>query len=188
MSRDEILRRIKQNKPELKPLRFEDETAISSRPSMYKDFIKNLHKVGAKTLEINEKTDPELYLLKHYPDAIDFTKEEQKSQYPPDFSNDKPDKLETIILEGQFGVSENGAIWLNDFDFQNRIIPFISKHLIIKLKKESLVANMHEAYKRIDIGNTGFGVFISGPSKTADIEQSLVYGAHGPVQLFVCLY
>ena len=33
----------------------------------------------------------------------------------------------------------------------------------------------------------GFATFIAGPSKTADIEQSLVLGAHGPISLTVFL-
>lgn len=46
---------------------------------------------------------------------------------------------------------------------------------------------MHEAYKRIDTGEYGYGVFISGPSKTADIEQALVMGAHGARSVTVIL-
>ena len=37
--------------------------------------------------------------------------------------------------------------------------------------------NMHEAYDRIQMGDYGYGCFISGPSKTADIAQALVLGA-----------
>ena len=92
------------------------------------------------------------------------------------------------VFPGNFGVAENGAIWLEDKDLPNRIDPFITEHLFIKLNMQEIVPTMQEAYRRIDLKGTGFGVFISGPSKTADIEQSLVYGAHGAKEMTVLIY
>lgn len=60
---------------------------------------------------------------------------------------------------------------------KERAVCFISEELVILLSKSNVVNNMHEAYKRIKMTNYGYGVFISGPSKTADIEQALVMGA-----------
>jgi L-lactate dehydrogenase complex protein LldG len=90
-------------------------------------------------------------------------------------------------LQGNFGVAENGAVWLEDKDLPHRIVPFITQHLILALDTDKIVATMQDAYQRIDLKSTGYGVFISGPSKTADIEQSLVYGAHGAKELTVVL-
>jgi L-lactate dehydrogenase complex protein LldG len=69
----------------------------------------------------------------------------------------------------------------------NRILPFICQHLVLVIRAGSLVSNLHEAYRTIEVGREGYGVFIAGPSKTADIEQSLVIGAHGARSLLVYL-
>ena len=96
--------------------------------------------------------------------------------------------VEVAILRGQFGVAENGAIWLTDADIgQHRVLPFIAQHLVLILDKSHVVSNMHDAYRLLKLTETGFGVFIAGPSKTADIEQSLVIGAHGARSLVVYL-
>ena len=93
--------------------------------------------------------------------------------------------LDYAFIKGEIGVAENGAIWLSDINCKNRLLPFICKQLCLVVAEKSIVANMHEAYQVIKIDETGFGVFISGPSKTADIEQSLVIGAHGALGLTV---
>jgi L-lactate dehydrogenase complex protein LldG len=95
------------------------------------------------------------------------------------------DGLEVAILQGQFGVAENGAIWLTDENLGHRALPFITEHLVIVLDRGNIVANMHEGYAKIGDQPSGFGLFIAGPSKTADIEQSLVIGAHGAKSLRV---
>lgn len=103
-------------------------------------------------------------------------------------SIDDPHHLEAIdfaVLPGQFAVAENGAIWVTDERLKHRAIYFIVQHLALVLPASQIVHNLHEAYARLTIGRSSLGVFISGPSKTADIEQSLVIGAHGPRSLTV---
>jgi L-lactate dehydrogenase complex protein LldG len=99
-----------------------------------------------------------------------------------------PHQLESVdwaVMPGEFGVAENGAIWVTDAGIKHRAIYFIVQHLALVLPTGEIVHNMHEAYERVTVGNSSLGVFISGPSKTADIEQSLVIGAHGPRSLTV---
>ena len=68
-----------------------------------------------------------------------------------------------------------------------RAAALLAQHLIVLVDASTLVPTLHEAYARIALGETGFGWFLCGPSKTADIEQSLVLGAHGPRRLSLVL-
>jgi L-lactate dehydrogenase complex protein LldG len=86
--------------------------------------------------------------------------------------------LDFVVLPGEFGVAENAAVWVHgDSLGRHRAVFVIAKHLALVVPVNQIVSNMHEAYKRVVLGS--YGLFISGPSKTADIEQSLVIGAHG---------
>jgi L-lactate dehydrogenase complex protein LldG len=88
--------------------------------------------------------------------------------------------VEVAILPARLGVAENGAVWITDHEMRQRALPFICQHLAVVLFADNLVSTMHDAYEAISKTTYNFGTFIAGPSKTADIEQSLVIGAHGP--------
>jgi len=93
--------------------------------------------------------------------------------------------IELALIKAHFSVAENGAVWLTEEVMGQRIIPYICQHLAVIVHAESIVPTLHEAYEKIGTGNYGFGGFIGGPSKTADIEQALVLGAHGPLSMTV---
>lgn len=90
------------------------------------------------------------------------------------------------IIRGELGVAENACVWIPQ-NVKEKVVYFIAEYLVIVLDKNKLVSNMHEAYDQIKFNDSGFGVFISGPSKTADIEQALVVGAHGAKGVTVLL-
>ena len=102
--------------------------------------------------------------------------------------------VDVAILPGEFGVAENAAVWVNDRHIPLRVIFFLCQHLVLVVRGREIVDHMHAAYERLmpaggthhEFASPMFGAFISGPSKTADIEQSLVIGAHGPRSLTVC--
>ena len=86
------------------------------------------------------------------------------------------EKVDVGIIKGDIGVAENACIWIPQ-TMKERAVCFASQQLIIILRKDDIVNNMHEAYQRIAFNDYGYGTFISGPSKTADIAQVLVMGA-----------
>jgi L-lactate dehydrogenase complex protein LldG len=186
MSREAILAKIKKNKPKkavaLPSLDFKYEK--------YKDKNKQvkeiLSSVGAKAFwgDIDKLDD----LIKQNFDDVEIlasTIEPLDSKGIDLKSVKKPHDLKDVdlaVIKGEFCVAENGAVWVLQPTQIHRALYFIAKKLLFVVKKENIVDTMHDAYKKIDFENAGYGVFISGPSKTADIEQTLVIGAHGALE------
>jgi L-lactate dehydrogenase complex protein LldG len=97
------------------------------------------------------------------------------------------DTLDVLVCESTLGVAETGAVWMASSDAILRAALFLAARVVIVVQEERLVDDLHQAYERIDVRAHAFGAFIAGPSKTADIEQALVIGAHGPKELTLVL-
>jgi L-lactate dehydrogenase complex protein LldG len=111
---------------------------------------------------------------------------------------DDPHQLADVdlaVLPGEIAVAENAAVWVTGRLVPERVLYFLSQHVVLVVPASGLVSNMHEAYARLRTEAAGgelfatpkWGAFMSGPSKTADIEQALVIGAHGARSLHVFL-
>lgn len=192
-SREDILQSIrrathvKYEKPDLKPL----EQNAMTYPSKVEQFYAIMKQVGGEAILLEEGDDLNEVIRKAYPYATRIAsnlKEITCATFNLDDIDDPAELNGTdlAIIDGKVGVAENGAVWIEQ-DVKQRAIYFIAEKLVILLDRNKIVNNMHEAYKLVDTGEYGFGVFISGPSKTADIEQALVMGAHGARDVMVIL-
>ena len=193
MSRELILNKIRQNRPKERVEMPENITFEANFSDKIEKFTEILRGIGGTVLAFDNFIDNQVYVNKEFSDAetsINLVPEITFANTDISIISDPHDlaPVDVAILRGQFGVAENGSIWLDEADFGgHRVLPFITQHLIIVLDKKRIFNNMHEAYTQLDITKTGFGLFLAGPSKTADIEQSLVIGAHGARSLVVLL-
>lgn len=191
-AREKILSAISENKPALTNLPVISMEQVTNYDDTVLKFTATLESIGGKVIEleglqqleeeiINERKKGYLVL-----NAINKSAEEEirinSSQTATEL-----EPLHKAYIKASIGVAENGAVWIKESQMINRLLPFICQHLIIVLEREKIVSTMHHAYQQINTFEEGFGVFLAGPSKTADIEQSLVIGAHGARSLTVYL-
>ena len=150
-------------------------------PDPLVQFISMTQNVGGKVVELEPGTDVNDLIKELYPEAKEIA-----SNLPEiTIATRNPDTIgspqalnwtDVGVVKGVFGVAENACVWIPQA-MEEKAVCFISENLVILLKKSEIVHNMHEAYKRICFNDYGYGTFISGPSKTADIAQVLVMGA-----------
>ncbi len=149
-------------------------------PDTVKQFIEMSQTVGGKVKCIKKEDDVNKIIRELYPEAKVFASNVPgiEADLNPDTVAEAKDLNGTDvgILQGELGVAENGCIWIPQ-TMKEKAICFISEELVILLDRKNIVNNMHEGYKRIRVPELGYGCWISGPSKTADIEQALVMGA-----------
>lgn len=211
-SRDKILAAVKSNQPAYRELPdlsvfvpgVAAQDAAMGESLVQNDLAKNfttlLTSIGGAVYTVTGFDSVARILREQFPDAgrvVTNCAGLAEKHFVVEFNKeyDDPHSLEDIdlsVLHAHFGVAENGACWITEDRMIQRVVPFICQHLALVIDKKNIVANMHEAYDRIAVLEAsglsyGFATFIAGPSKTADIEQSLVLGAHGPRSMTVFL-
>ena len=188
-SKEKILKNIKDNNI-VKSVKLQSYENFGIKfENKFEIFSTMLESVGGKALVIErDKLDETIKSL--YPDEKQIASDVDFCSVGNFNANDFDDahdlkNIDLAVVKGNFAVAENGAIWMKNENNRHRALYFIAQNIIIVIEENELLNNMHEAYERIDFEDAGYGVFISGPSKTADIEQSLVIGAHGPKSGYV---
>lgn len=190
-TRDQLLARVRQNKPEPLPLP-DVPTFVNEADDLFTRFREALTFVGGQLLEPEPGKSFGEQLRRAFPDAQRVASAlplPELDLITVDIETDKVilEQMDLAVLKGEFFVAENAAVWLPEPNMMNRSLPFITQHLVLVVDRDTLVPNMHVAYQHIDRESLTYGVFICGPSKTADIEQSLVVGAHGARSLTIIL-
>jgi L-lactate dehydrogenase complex protein LldG len=185
-SRERILEAVKKNQPagidapELKAF-------PSSFPSAIEKFKTVLVTIGGAVIEVSNQEAIAEYVARNFPEAKRIVNLTTAAMPDPSADPHLLENVDLAILPGAFGVAENGAVWITDEKMGDRALPFICANLALVVRQQDIIPTLHQAYERIGTAEYNLGTFIAGPSKTADIEQSLVLGAHGPKSMTVFL-
>jgi len=188
-SRDQILQNIKNNNI-VKNTQLPSYTNFGIKfDDKYSKFSTMLESVGGKALFV-KKEELDKTIKELYPDEKQIVSIVEECKLGNFDSNDEDDAhdlrdVDLAVVKGEFAIAENGSVWLKNRENRHRSLYFIAQNIVIIVEKNSILNNMHEAYNLISFDESSYGVFVSGPSKTADIEQSLVIGAHGPKSGYV---
>jgi len=96
------------------------------------------------------------------------------------------------ITSADYCIAETGTLVLKTAPGNERIVSLLPSIHVAVIKLEQIIADFKELYTLLDkdIKDSPEGIengmtFITGPSKTADIEATMVHGAHGPRELYI---
>ncbi|MCO5946562.1 LutC/YkgG family protein [Mucilaginibacter flavidus] len=191
-SRNKILTVVAENQPRTAPFpefEFLDAECIYSSET----FINVLTGIGGTVIPVETMIEIQNYIFQNFnqgprtvtniPALSNVAELMHQSSTSPHALSD----VDYAVIDTRLAVAENGAVWVTEKGLSDRVLPFICQHLAVVLNAGDIVSNMHAAYEVINADDYGYGTFIAGPSKTADIEQSLVLGAHGPKSMTVFL-
>ena len=180
-SKEDILKKYRANIREQYDMPDLSDIQAITYPDPLLQFMNMTKSVGGNAIEVESGRDVNELIRELFPDAKEIA-----SNLPEiTIATRNPDEVgrardlngtDVGIIRGEFGVAENACVWIPQ-QMKEKAVMFIAENLVILLAKSQIVNNMHEAYKRINFNNYGYGTFISGPSKTADIAQVLVMGA-----------
>ena len=190
-SKEDILKKYRANVREKFDMPDLSDIKAITYPDPLLQFMNMTKSVGGNAIEVEKGRDINELIRELYPDAKEIASNLPEitiaTRNPDDVGRARDlNGTDVGVVRGMFGVAENACVWIPQ-QMKEKAVCFISENLVILLDKKQIVNNMHEAYRRLSTRDPksgldqfdqyGYGTFISGPSKTADIAQVLVMGA-----------
>lgn len=188
-SREDILARIRVSQPAPTPLPEVPEFPAVDTRSLVARFTAGVLRMGGNVVEQGRSLEACVRALHPGARVVASTVPEVRGTRQLSAGTD-PSSLEDVdvgIVRARFGVAETGSVWVTDEDFRVSSVGFLSQHLVVVLDPAAIVGDMHQAYLRRDEFEASYGVFMTGPSATADIEGVLIQGAQGIRSLTIVL-
>jgi L-lactate dehydrogenase complex protein LldG len=92
------------------------------------------------------------------------------------------------ITAARLAIAETGSVLLNENDLAGRAVSLMTQRLIVLCRLDALAPSLDEAapvLRELAHGGASYATFVTGPSRTADIERELAVGVQGPGVLHV---
>ena len=142
--------------------------------SALNDFKAAVVRMGGKLADAPADGDLDALVRQLFPDAkvvcsatpeVAGNRPLDRVRHPTELSD-----VDVGVVRALFGVAETGSVWITDAQFKVSSLGFLSQHLVVLLDPARIVGNLHHAYRERAQFDVGYGVFMTGPSATADIE------------------
>ena len=154
-------------------------------------FRKQLEAMGGRSFEVADAAAAQAKVAELFPTAkvvcsaapeVPGTRRIQDVHDPHELND-----VDVGVVRSPLGVAEAGAIWLTQDSLVVNALAVLSQHLVVLLDPTAILDTMHDAYGRLDLAASPYGVFLAGPSATGDIEGVIIHGAQGARSLTVLL-
>jgi L-lactate dehydrogenase complex protein LldG len=125
-------------------------------------------------------------IAKKLPDTLEILRIEAG------YDRDALEASDAGLTECECLVAQTGSVCVTALSSGGRTLSVLPPHHIVVARRAQLVADLTSAYEllaqKYAANYPSFMSFITGPSRTGDIERILVLGAHGPKRLSVVVY
>jgi L-lactate dehydrogenase complex protein LldG len=154
-------------------------------------FRKQLEAMGGRSFEVQSAAAAQAEVAELFPSAkvvcsatpeVPGTRRIQDVRDPHELND-----VDVGVVRSPLGVAEAGAVWLTQEELVVNALGVLSQHLVVLLDPAAIVDTMHDAYARLNLTASPYGVFLAGPSATGDIEGVIIHGAQGARSLTVLL-